>query len=215
VIRLEMEIIFIDYHSLPTIELVKLAKINDQIAYNHIVNRYKNIISYIARCYPDQGIVYDDKVQEGNIGLFLAVQDFRFDKRTSFGYFAEMCIRRKMITAIKNANRQKHRPINDSISLYGLYIDDEKPNNRREDYIYSKVKNKILLRENQPDRLITTEDLNDYLHVLSDCERDILMLRVNGYSYYDISKELRFKDEKIIDNALFRARRKIQQLQRK
>ena len=106
-------------------ELVKAAKTGDNNAIEKLVDRYKNYISLKTRTYFLRGADKEDIMQEGMIGLIKAIRDYNADKQVSFKSFAELCITRQIITAVKAATRQKHTPLNSYVSLYGTGDSDE------------------------------------------------------------------------------------------
>ena len=106
-------------------ELVRLAQEGDNDALEYLLNKYKNFVRSKARSYFLIGADHEDIVQEGMIGLYKAIRDYRTDKQASFRAFAELCITRQIITAIKTATRQKHIPLNSYVSLNKPIYDEE------------------------------------------------------------------------------------------
>jgi len=159
-----------------------------------------------ARSYFLIGADKEDIVQEGMIGLYKAIRDFKEDKLSSFKAFAELCITRQIITAIKTATRQKHIPLNSYVSL-DKPIYDEESDRTLMDVISGA---KILDPE---ELLINREKLNNIeekvMELLSDLERKVLALYLDGRSYQEISDELD-RHVKSIDNALQRVKRKLE-----
>ncbi len=189
-------------------EVVLLAQETDGAAMEHLLNKYKNFVRSRARSYFLIGADHEDIVQEGMIGLYKAIRDFRTDKLSSFHAFAELCITRQIITAIKTATRQKHIPLNSYISLNKPIYDDE---NERTllDVISEEV------ASNPEDMLISQEELNliegRIGEMLSPLEKQVLLRYLDGKSYQEISVELH-RHVKSIDNALQRIKRKMQDL---
>ncbi len=187
--------------------IVRLAQErNDSEATEYIVNKYRNFVKAKARAYFLVGADRDDIVQEGMIGLYKATRDFRGDKLTSFRAFAELCITRQIITAIKTATRQKHMPLNSYISL-------NKP-------IYENESDRTLqdvlegIRVSDPEELvISREEFSDIElkmnEILSDLEWKVLTAYLDGKSYNEMSKDLH-RHVKSIDNALQRVKRKLE-----
>lgn len=187
-------------------QMVEYAKEGDVSAQEYIINKYKNFVRAKARSYFLIGADREDIIQEGMIGLYKAIRDFRGDKLSSFRAFAELCITRQIITAIKTATRQKHIPLNSYISL-------NKP-------IYDEDSDRTLLdiisgtRITDPEELlISREEFNDIEEkmgeILSSLERKVLMAYLEGKSYQEIAVELR-RHVKSIDNALQRVKRKLE-----
>ncbi|TGV29188.1 RNA polymerase sporulation sigma factor SigH [Mesorhizobium sp. M00.F.Ca.ET.186.01.1.1] len=179
---------------------------NDAEALVYLINKYKNFVRAKARSYFLIGADREDIVQEGMIGLYKSIRDFRGDKLTSFKAFAELCITRQIITAIKTATRQKHIPLNSYVSL-------DKP-------IYDEDSDRTLLdvisgtKVTDPEELfINREEFDDIegkmSEILSDLERQVLMLYLDGRSYQQIAVELK-RHVKSIDNALQRVKRKLE-----
>lgn len=187
-------------------EVVDLVRDNDPEALEYLINKYKNFVRAKARSYFLIGADREDIVQEGMIGLYKSIRDFRGDKLTSFKAFAELCITRQIITAIKTATRQKHIPLNSYVSL-------DKP-------IYDEDSDRTLLdvicgtKVTDPEELfINREEFDDIegkmSEILSDLERQVLMLYLDGRSYQQIAVELK-RHVKSIDNALQRVKRKLE-----
>lgn len=187
-------------------EVVDLVRENDAEALEYLINKYKNFVRAKARSYFLIGADREDIVQEGMIGLYKSIRDFRGDKLTSFKAFAELCITRQIITAIKTATRQKHIPLNSYVSL-------DKP-------IYDEDSDRTLLdvicgtKVTDPEELfINREEFDDIegkmSEILSDLERQVLMLYLDGRSYQQIAVELN-RHVKSIDNALQRVKRKLE-----
>lgn len=188
-------------------EIVRLAQQeHDENAIEYIVSKYKNFVKSKARTYFLVGADRDDIIQEGMIGLYKAARDFRGDKLASFRAFAELCITRQIITAIKTATRQKHIPLNSYISL-------NKP-------IYETESDRTLqdilagIRVSDPEELvISREEFADIElkmnEILSDLEWQVLTAYLDGKSYNEMSKELH-RHVKSIDNALQRVKRKLE-----
>ena len=187
-------------------QLVLLAQQADGQAIEYLLNKYKNFVRSRARSYFLIGADHEDIVQEGMIGLFKAVRDYKPGKVSSFRAFAELCITRQIITAIKTATRQKHIPLNSYVSL-----------NRP---IYEEDSDRTLLDvitedapSNPEEMLIDREDLSVIEgrigQMLSDLEKEVLIRYVEGKSYVEISEEMN-RHVKSIDNALQRIKRKLQ-----
>ena len=117
--------LFLTYSEMTDEEIVDLAQQGDQFAVEFLVDKYKNFVRAKARSYFLIGADKEDIIQEGMIGLFKAIRDYRLDKLTSFRAFAELCITRQIITAIKTATRQKHIPLNSYVSLNKPIYDEE------------------------------------------------------------------------------------------
>ncbi len=187
-------------------DIVARYQAGDALAAEYLLNKYKNFVRSKARSYFLIGADHEDIVQEGMIGLFKAVRDFRADKLTSFRAFAELCITRQIITAIKTATRQKHIPLNSYVSLNKPIYDDDSDRTLMD-----------VLEEGRglspEDELISREDMAG-IHlrlqeVLSPLEKKALSLYLDGHSYQEIA-QLLHRGTKSIDNALQRVKRKME-----
>ncbi|MBS4201527.1 RNA polymerase sporulation sigma factor SigH [Bacillus sp. FJAT-49732] len=196
----------IRYDLLEDEELIELIHEGESEALDYLIKKYRNFVRVKARSYFLIGADKEDIVQEGMIGLYKAIRDFKEDKLSSFKAFAELCITRQIITAIKTATRQKHIPLNSYVSL-DKPIYDEESDRTLMDVISGA---KILDPE---ELLINREKLNNIeekvMELLSDLERKVLALYLDGRSYQEISDELD-RHVKSIDNALQRVKRKLE-----
>ncbi len=190
----------------PDEDLVEAVRNGDSSALEYLIQKYRNFVRAKARSYFLIGADREDIVQEGMIGLYKSIRDFREDKLASFKAFAELCITRQIITAIKTATRQKHIPLNSYVSL-------DKP-------IYEEDSDRTLLdiiqtaRVSDPEEMIIHQEEFDDIELtmselLSDLERKVLMLYLDGRSYQEIAVDLD-RHVKSIDNALQRVKRKLE-----
>ncbi|MDO5388751.1 MAG: RNA polymerase sporulation sigma factor SigH [Clostridia bacterium] len=187
-------------------ELVSLVQNNnDTLALDYLINyRCKNLIKKKTRGYFIFGADKEDVIQEGMVGLYKAIRDYNPQKEASFVSFAELCINRQIISAIKAAGRQKHIPLNTSISI------DKPLTGEDEDYTYLDFLSKT--GGNPEDEVIGRENLKilerEILNTLSKMEQQVLgyYLRVRRYTQF---ARLMEKDEKSIDNALQRIKKKV------
>ena len=197
-----------DYDSMTDEQVVKLAQGTDSQALEYLLNKYKNFVRSKARSYFLIGADHEDIVQEGMIGLYKAIRDFRADKLASFRAFAELCITRQIITAIKTATRQKHIPLNSYVSLNKPLYDDESDRTLLDVIIEGKT-------SSPEDLLISQESLQTINlrigEVLSELEQDVLAAYLDGKSYQEIA-EMLGRHVKSIDNALQRIKRKLEKL---
>ncbi|AXI07576.1 RNA polymerase sporulation sigma factor SigH [Oceanobacillus sp. 143] len=195
-------------HSMNDNDILLLIQQGNNYALDFLIHKYRNFVRAKARTYFLIGADKEDIIQEGMIGLYKAIRDFDADKLSSFKAFAELCITRQIITAIKTATRQKHIPLNSYVSL-------DKP-------IYDEDSERTLLdiiagsRSVDPQELLVNrEKMGDIelqlTELLSELEREVLHLYVDGRTYQEISIELK-RHVKSIDNALQRVKRKLEQL---
>ena len=194
-----------DFDSMTDEQVVILAQETDSPALEYLLNKYKNFVRTKARSYFLIGADHEDIVQEGMIGLYKAIRDYKAERLSSFRAFAELCVTRQIITAIKTATRQKHIPLNSYISL-------NKP-------IYEEDSDRTLLdviteegMSNPEEMIIDREDLSmiegKIGQMLSDLEKDVLVRYMEGKSYVEIADEMH-RHVKSIDNALQRIKRKL------
>ncbi|MET1250417.1 RNA polymerase sporulation sigma factor SigH [Sporolactobacillus sp. STCC-11] len=192
--------------SLDDTELLKAVHEGNNQALEYLIFKYKNFVRAKAKAYFLVGADREDIIQEGMIGLFKAIRDYRGDKLASFKAFAELCITRQMITAVKTATRQKHIPLNSYVSL-------DKP-------IYDEESERTLMdvvceaQSNNPEQMLISreeyDDIEEKLsRVLSDLERKVLRQYLDGRTYQEISVDLK-RHVKSIDNALQRVKRKLE-----
>ncbi|MCX7970095.1 MAG: RNA polymerase sporulation sigma factor SigH [Negativicutes bacterium] len=179
---------------------------NDDAALEYIINKYRSFVRARARTYFLVGAEREDIIQEGMIGLFKAVRDFRHDKLSSFRAFAELCVTRQIITAIKTATRQKHIPLNSYVSL-------NKP-------LYEEDADRTLMdvisgtSATDPAELVLDKEEYDRIEgrmgeILSELEWSVLMYYLDGKSYQEIAESVG-RHVKSIDNALQRVKRKLE-----
>ncbi len=186
--------------------LVKMAKDGDVKAQDLIINKYKNVVRAKARSYFLIGADHEDIIQEGMIGLFKAIRDYQPSRMASFRSFAELCIKRQIITAIKTATRQKHMPLNSYISLNKPMYDEDSDRT-----LYDLMRNN---RELNPENLIIRQEEKNTMEikmgeVLSDLEMKVLNAYLDGKSYQEIAEEMK-RPVKSIDNALQRVKKKFE-----
>lgn len=186
-------------------EVVDHAKHGDSGATEYLIARYKNLVESKARTYFLIGADHDDVVQEGMIGLYKAIRDFRSDRLSKFRPFAELCVTRQIITAVKTATRQKHIPLNAYVSLNRSLLGDEADSSLIDILPDSTSAD--------PEALLVERKLPPNLHeavkhALSELESRVLKCYLEGKSYREMSEELHCHT-KSIDNALQRVKRKI------
>ncbi len=189
-------------------ELVCKAQINEEPALDCLLERYKNFVRSKARSYFLIGADREDIVQEGMIGLYKAVRDFRADKMSSFKAFAELCVTRQIITAIKTATRQKHIPLNSYVSLNKPVFDKDSDRSLM-DIISGEAET------NPEEILIDHEKIKSMREkigkLLSRLEWEVLAAYMDGRSYQEIAQDMD-KSVKSIDNALQRVKKKLEKL---
>lgn len=194
------------YEELADEEIVQLAQEGEQFAVEYLVDKYKNFVRAKARSYFLIGADREDIIQEGMIGLFKAIRDYKPDKLTSFRAFAELCITRQIITAIKTATRQKHIPLNSYVSLNKPIYDEESDRTLMDILSTSKITNPEEIVISREEFLFIEKKMGE---ILSSLEWKVLMAYLEGKSYQEIAVELK-RHVKSIDNALQRVKRKLE-----
>lgn len=194
------------YEAMNDEEIVEFARDSNDIALEYLINKYRNFVRAKARSYFLIGADREDIIQEGMIGLYKAIRDFRPDKLASFRAFAELCITRQIITAIKTATRQKHIPLNSYVSLNRPIYDEESDRTLLDIISGTKV--------TDPEELVISKEEfvdieNKMGEFLSELEWKVLMFYLEGKSYQEIADDLS-RHVKSIDNALQRVKRKLE-----
>lgn len=187
-------------------DIVAMAKTGNNRALEYLLCKYQNFVKAKAKSYFLIGADKEDIYQEGMIGLFKAIRDFKDDKLASFKVFAELCITRQIITAVKTATRQKHIPLNTYISLNKPIYDEESDRTLLD--ILSGI------RVSDPEELIIDREEMENIEskiqeVLSGLEMEVLNSYLDGKSYQEIASDLD-RQAKSIDNALQRVKRKLE-----
>ena len=196
----------INFTALSDEDIITIIHEGNTDALDYLITKYRSFVRLKGRSYFIIGGDREDIIQEGMIGLYKAIRDFKSDRLSSFKGFAELCITRQIITAIKTATRQKHIPLNTSISL-------DRP-------VYAEDSDRTLLDMISGPALDDPEDLvihrENFIHmekemnkVLSSLEKKVLALYLEGQSYQEISGVLN-RQVKSVDNALQRIKRKLE-----
>ena len=201
------EIKYEDFTEMSDDELIEHVREGSSQAEEVLIKRYKNFVLAKSRSYFLVGADREDIVQEGMIGLYKAVRDYKIERLASFRAFAELCITRQIITAIKAATRQKHQPLNSYVSLNKPIYDEES------DRTLLDVLNKGSQNANPENRFLSQETyhlIEDELYeMLSELEFDVLREYLKGKSYKKIAEALD-RHVKSVDNALQRVKRKLE-----
>jgi RNA polymerase sporulation-specific sigma factor len=187
-------------------EIVIEAKKGNVRAQEYLINKYQNFVKAKAKSYFLIGADKEDIYQEGMIGLYKAIRDFKADKLSSFKAFAELCVTRQIITAIKTATRQKHIPLNTYISINKPIYDEESDRTLLDILSAAKV--------TDPEELVISQEELEHIQneigdVLSELEMEVLASYLDGKSYQEIACDLN-RHAKSIDNALQRVKRKLE-----
>ena len=198
------------FADMPDEDIVELANADSNVlAQEYLLHKYRNFVRGKAKSYFLIGAEREDIIQEGMIGLYKAIRDFRQDKQASFRSFAELCVTRQIITAIKTATRQKHIPLNSYVSLNKpIYEQDSDRTRTLLDVISGGTK-----VVNPEEMIIRREEFieikNKMNTILSDLEWEVFVNYLDGKSYQETARELH-RHIKSIDNALQRVKRKVE-----
>ena len=197
----------INYEKMTDEELIKLAKKEDKTALESLIERYKETVNMKVSKYYINGAEKEDLIQEGLIGLFKAVKSYNCEIENSFKSFANMCIERQLITAVKGSNRQKHIPLNSYVSLNNSNYENEE----------GDIENPLIdvLDLNTVEDPLETITKNEYIEnvektineSLSTFEKQVLNKYIEGQSYVQIAESLN-SPVKSVDNAIQRIRKK-------
>ena len=185
-------------------EIINKIKAGDKSALNYLMDKYKELVNMKVSKYYIIGAEKEDIVQEGMIGLYKAIKSYSEDKNTSFKSFANMCIERQLITAIKTSNRQKHMPLNSYLSLNTAAYDDEDNTELMDIFNNNTVEDPL---ETIMKKEYYSEMENAVNKNLSKFEKQVLDGFLKGESYVTIAKKLD-SPVKSIDNAIQRIRKK-------
>ncbi len=196
-----------NYNNMSDDELLELINKKDTDALDFLICKYKDLVNSKVNKYFIIGAEKEDIVQEGLIGLYKAIKDYKPDKQNSFKSFANLCIERQLITAIKSSNRQKHMPLNSYLSLNMTAFENEDGNN--DTPIVDVLENTVI--EDPLDTITKKEYFSSVENVidssLSDFEKKVLNRYVQGESYVKIAERLD-APVKSVDNAIQRIRKK-------
>ncbi|MDD7733715.1 MAG: RNA polymerase factor sigma-70 [Anaerovoracaceae bacterium] len=190
-------------------ELIRRSREGDEAASNELMSRYKAVVRNRASSYFMAGADQEDLIQEGMIGVFKAIRDYDEKKGASFRTFAELCIQRQIISAVKGASRMKHAPLNESVSLNRPVSDGDDGAGPLEELLADEIdtnpEKMLLLRE---DMSYISQNIDD---ILSTLELQVWKMYVNGCSYREIAEKLD-KTSKGVDSAIQRAKKKLAEI---
>ncbi len=192
------------YKNMSDEEIIKLVNLGDNSALNFIMNKYKEVVNIKVSKYFIIGAEREDIVQEGLIGLYKAIKNFDFEKENSFKTFANLCIERQLITAIKSSNRQKHMPLNSYLSLNMSAYEDEEADTVIDVFDSNSVEDPLdtITKKEYYSAIENAIDKS-----LSDFEKKVLNRFAKGESYVQIADKLNTQ-VKSVDNAIQRIRKK-------
>lgn len=190
-----------DYSEYSDEKLLSGAASGDRLAEEQLALRYSRLVKICARPYFLAGGDSEDLTQEGMLGLLAAIREYNGDLNTPFKTYAELCIRRRLLTAVKTASRMKHRPLNDGVSL-DVVLSDENPSPAFYEAFRRSTEEQVLARER------ADEIFHTFSRCLSEFEINTLNLYLEGLSYSEMAR-IQNRPEKSIDNAVQRIRRKL------
>lgn len=193
-----------NYKDISDEDLIKTIKSGDKLALEFLINKYKELVNMKVSRFFMIGAEREDIIQEGLIGLFKAVKCYNPDKQNSFKTFANLCIERQLITAIKSSNRQKHMPLNSYLSLNSTAYEDDEDSNILDVFDAHQIEDP-LETITKKEYYQTVENAID--KSLSDFEKKVLNRYMQGESYIQIAERLD-APVKSIDNAIQRIRKK-------
>lgn len=192
------------YSNLTDNELLSMAEFGDRIAEDQLALRYTRLVKICSRPYFLVGGDGEDLIQEGMLGLLSAIREFDISMNTSFKTYAEVCVKRRIYSAIKGASRKKHEPLNDMVSFEDVLSDESNS---------SAVSYGEAYRRSPEEQVLARESVGEIIQTYSQClskfEVEILNLYLSGLSYSEIA-ELCGKTDKSVDNAVQRIRRKLE-----
>ena len=194
-----------NYSNLSDNELLSMTESGDKIAEEQLALRYTRLVKICSRPFFLVGGDGEDLIQEGMLGLLSAIREFDLSMNTSFKTYAEICVKRRIYSAIKSASRKKHEPLNDMVSFDDVLSDESSSSAVSYGDAYRRIPEEQVLAREGADEIIQT-----YSRCLSKFEVEILHLYLSGLSYSEIA-EVCGKTEKSVDNAVQRIRRKLAQ----
>lgn len=192
-----------NYTGLSDNELIALARSGSRAAEEQLALRYSRLVKICSRPFFLVGGDGEDLIQEGMLGLLSAIREFDGDMNASFRTYAEICVKRRIYSAIKMASRKKHEPLNEMVSLDDVLSDESRSGASVPGGAFRRIPEEQVLAQESADEIIQT-----YSRCLSKFEAKILELYLTGLSYADIAEQCG-RQEKSVDNAVQRIRRKL------
>lgn len=203
---------FREYQDKTDAEIIDMMQAGDKKAVDFLMEKYKYLVRQKARTLFLMGGDRDDLIQEGMIGLYKAIRDYKSNKETSFRVFADLCVSRQMYNAIKASNRKKNSPLNNYVSFYTPLYGENQDNEDRFPLVDFLLQNKM----QTPEEMVIDKERSSMLQYelgkrLSEFEQEVLGLYLRGIGYIQIAEQLD-KEPKSIDNALQRIKTKLNQI---
>jgi len=197
------------YEKISDDDLVKMTRMGDNEAEGILLDRYKKVVKQRSASFFMPGADKEDLIQEGMVGVFKAIRDYDPAKGASFATFAEMCIRRQIISAVKSAARMKHSPLNNSLSFNKPMTEDTERAATLEETLADDG-------SSDPERVLLMQENLDYIEkysseIFTALEWEVWQMYVDGSSYKEIAEQLD-KTSKAVDNAIRRAKKKLAEI---
>lgn len=192
-----------NYSNLSDQELIQLVRAGNKTVEDQLAFRYSRLVKICSRPFFLVGGDGEDLIQEGMLGLLSAIREYDVSMNTSFKTYAEICVKRRIYSAIKMASRKKHEPLNEMISLDDILSDEGMAKAGATGSTFRRIPEEQVLAQESADEIIQT-----YSRCLSRFEIEIMELYLNGLSYSEISRSCG-RSEKSVDNAVQRIRRKL------
>ena len=189
-------------------EIIVQAKNGNKLAIEYLINKNMDIVYAKAKYFFIKGLDKEDVIQEGMLGLFKAIRDYQIDREASFRGFSQLCVHRQLISAIKRANRQKHQPLNNSTSINKTYDYDNESGRSFSEILPDKKKK---LEDQFVYKEIIDLVFKEIEKDLTKLEKEVFYEYLDDRSYKEISEKLDI-NVKTVDNALQRARKKIEEI---
>lgn len=189
-------------------EIIEQAKNGNKLAIEYLINKNMDIVYAKAKYFFIKGLDKEDVIQEGMLGLFKAIRDYQTDREASFRGFSQLCVHRQLISAIKRANRQKHQPLNNSTSINKTYDYDNESGRSFSEILPDKKKK---LEDQFVYKEIIDLVFKEIEKDLTKLEKEVFYEYLDDRSYKEISEKLDI-NIKTVDNALQRARKKIEEI---
>ena len=189
-------------------EIIKRAQQGQRLAIECLINKNMDIVYSKAKYFFIKGLDKDDVIQEGMVGLFKAIRDYKIEREASFRGFSQLCVHRQLVSAIKKANRQKHMPLNNSTSIDNTLDYDNEKGRSFNEILPDKGVN---LEESFVNKQILKMIMEDMANELTELEHKVFLEYLQNKSYEEISSILSI-NLKTVDNALQRARKKMERI---
>lgn len=198
-----------EYADKPELEIIEAARKGDELAMEHLLKRYQGLMNYICDKYYLKDGERDDLMQEAMIGFVQSVKSYKPDSGKQFKNFAYLCIKRELDSCVKRSNRKKHMVLNDAISMSNFSENEEQAEDKSAYLIERDASGAVVSPENTiVEKESYTEIMQKITEILSKMELNVLIMRMMGMSYNEITLALQLEN-KSVDNAVQRIRKKV------